>query len=274
MMEFTTLLESAAITENGRFHLLMEGGAQTNEKFQVFYAEHSAQMHSLYLHPQLADIRNYGPWVFAVQDKNDLGKMMETIPGIVGVIASPDSPGLLAARLSVACTMIRPDEEVALVRFYSRKVISLLAQCHDQEWHSFMFNGITQWWVPEEVSWQQITLLASTAENPQDHAVRPGADIWQKIEDKPEVGSVLNQWQKMPASQHFPPCSQRDMVTKALEKAREAGMPEGVNVKLYALYYLNGGKKILESEEMQLSLQKVREGKTSLTKILTGYSAS
>lgn len=112
MMEFTTLLKSAAITENSRFHLLMEGGAQNNENSQVFYAEHSAQMHSLYLHPQLADIRNYGPWVFAVQDKNDLGRMMETIPGIVGVIASPDSSGLLAARLSVACTMIRPDEEV------------------------------------------------------------------------------------------------------------------------------------------------------------------
>jgi hypothetical protein len=45
------------------------------------------------------------------------------------------------------------------------------------------------------------------------------------------------------------------MVIKALEKSQVAEMPVGTDRKLYALYYLNGGKKSLESEGMKDSLQ-------------------
>jgi len=58
-------------------------------------------------------------------------------------------------------------------------------------------------------------------------------------------------------------------VVKALRKAKEAGLTEGADNKLYALYYLDGGKKRLESVEMQDPLQKVRRGEISLAQVLT-----
>lgn len=158
------------------------------------------------------------------------------------------------------------------MRFYTRHVINLLAQCGEQEWHNLLFKDIVQWWSPFEYGWQQIIIKPPKTKNARDHTLRLDDDIWQQIADKPAVSSVLIQWQNMPTSQHFPPCIQRDMVIKALDKAQVAGMTPGVDSKLYALYYLNGGKKILESEVMQISLQNVKQGKVSLAQILTHHS--
>lgn len=275
MIESTALAEFAAETENGYFYLLLEGGTQETQAFEAFYTLNASEMYSLYLHPQLAEFKNYGPWLQAVKNNNELTQKIKDTPGVVGVIATKSClSGALAAQLSYACTVIGPDDTTALIRFYTRQVISLLAQCGEQEWHTFLFRNITRWWAPLEGGWQPVPLLASTAENPRDHAVRINEEIWQQIMDEPEVGAILTQWQKMPASQHFPPCSQRDMVIKALEKARLAGMPAGVDSKLYALYYLNGGKKILESEGMQVSLGKVSQGEVSLKEILSNALAS
>jgi hypothetical protein len=58
-------------------------------------------------------------------------------------------------------------------------------------------------------------------------------------------------------------------VVKALRKAKEAGLTEGADSKLYALYYLDGGKKRLESVEIQDPLQKVSRGEISLAQVLT-----
>lgn len=98
--------------------------------------------------------------------------------------------------------------------------------------------------------------------------MRLNDEIWQQIADKLEVSSVLTQWQKMPMSQHFTPCVQRDMVIKALGKAKIAGITTPLDQKIYALYYLNGGKKSLESEEMQGALLRVSQGKISLADVL------
>ncbi|WP_235896339.1 DUF4123 domain-containing protein [Yersinia rochesterensis] len=251
----------------------MEGGAQSPEEFQAFYAAYSSDLYSLFLHPQLTDARNYGPWLFAVDDREKLPKYMADTPGIAGVIISSCYPGSLAAQLSYGCTMIRPDNTTALIRFYTRHVISLLAQCDEQEWHTFLFQDIVQWWAPSEEAWRQITIKPSKVENARNRTLKLDEEIWQQIADKPAISTVLTQWQKMPSSQHFPPCAQRDMVIKALDKAQIAGMADGVDSKLYALYYLNGGKKVLESEEMQISLRNVSEGKVSLVQILTHHAA-
>ncbi|CBJ45068.1 hypothetical protein EAM_0394 [Erwinia amylovora ATCC 49946] len=45
-----------------------------------------------------------------------------------------------------------------------------------------------------------------------------------QIADKLEISSVLTQWQKMPSGQHFPACSQCNMVVKVLDKARMVGI--------------------------------------------------
>ncbi|MNL61591.1 hypothetical protein D3C87_1855370 [compost metagenome] len=58
------------------------------------------------------------------------------------------------------------------------------------------------------------------------------------------------------------------MVKKALNKASEARMKTGTEQKLYALFYLNGGKKILASENMQSAFENVAQGKVSLEQVL------
>ena len=78
----------------------------------------------------------------------------------------------------------------------------------------------------------------------------------------------------MPSSQHVPACVQRDMVRKALNKASEAKMKAGTEQKLYALYHLNGGKKNLESDDIQAALEKVVQGKVSLEYVLFKHAQS
>ena len=270
-MDATRMIQTLPESNNASMFLLLEGGAQTTDAFQAFYNEHASAMHSLYLHPQLAEARNYGPWLFAIRDKEALETRIKSTPGLVAVIASSRSGGALAVQLSAACTIISPAGKAAVVRFYMHNVISLLAGCSDREWHRFLFNGISQWWLPKKDEWHPVNIPSSLVTDARSCAIQLNEKEWQYLMDKPEVAAVLAAWQKMPSSQHFPPCVQRDMVKKALNKASAAKMKAGTEQKLYALYYLNGGKQMLESVDIQRALDNVTEGKVSLEYVLTNY---
>lgn len=259
--------------ETEHLYLLFEAGVQTPEAFQNFYAQHQPMLHSLYIHPQLIEFKEYGPWLLAVENKERLAEYLETLPGCVGVVASPRYLSSVAIQLSRGCTLVGPNRRTALVRFYASQVIRPLAECADQEWHAFLFRDITQWWTPGEEGWQPVIVLPSTVENAREPIIRLDDKIWQQIADKPDVSAVLREWQKMPASQHFPPCAQREMVVKALSKALAAGLTVPSDQKLYALYYLNGGKKTLESDAVCDILPKVSLGKISLIQVLKKISA-
>ncbi|HID8745093.1 TPA: DUF4123 domain-containing protein [Enterobacter mori] len=273
-MDVTKMMQALSESTHTHLFLLLEGGAQTPEAFQAFYNEHVSALYSLYLHPQLAEFRNYGPWLFAIRDKEELMARITSTPGLTAVIASSRSAGALAVQLSAACTMISPEGAATLVRFYMHDVIRLLAGLNEREWHSLLFRDISQWWAPGENEWRQIHIPASTVINARDSAIRLNHKEWRHITDKPVVSVVLAAWQKMPSSQHFPACAQRDMVIKALNKASEAKMKAGTEQKLYALYYLNGGKKNLESDDIQVALEKVIQGKVSLEYVLFKHAHS
>ncbi|POU70675.1 hypothetical protein C3387_23780 [Leclercia sp. LSNIH6] len=267
-MDVTKMMQALPESTTTQLFLLLEGGAQTPDAFQDFYNEHASALYSLYLHPQLAEFKNYGPWLFALKNKEALQRYIESIPGITAVIASSRSGGALSVQLSAACTIISPDGAAALVRFYTRNVINLLASRNDREWHCILFRGVSQWWSPEENGWHPVNIPSSLIINARDSAIRLNKEEWQYIADEPEVTSVLTAWQKLPSSQHIPPCVQRDMVKKALNKACEAKMKSGTEQKLYALFYLNGGKKILESVTIQSALENVVQDKVSLEQVL------
>lgn len=272
-MDIKTLLQSIPAMDNKHhLYLLIEGGAQAPEQFQAFQATQSSVMSSLFLHPQLISARKYGPWLLAIDNKEEFSETVESIPGIVGVIISSHSLGVLALQLSYACTVICPDKTTVLTRFYTQQVINTLAQCHEQEWHHFLFKDIVQWWTPADTGWQPIELQPSTIKYARERVLSLDEETWQQIADKPEVSTLLAQWQQKPTSQHFPPCVQRDMVIKALGKAQSAGLTVGADRKLYALCYLEGGKKWLESAEMQSSLERVIKGEISLSQLLLGKS--
>lgn len=271
-MDATQLIRALPEPTGENIFLLLEGGAQAVEAFRAFYSNHSSTLRSLYLHPQLSQAQEYGPWLLALKNKGELKAHLQHTPGLCAVIVSTRSVGALAVQLSSACTIISPQGKAVLARFYTHSVISLLASCNDREWHSLLFSDISQWWTPGENEWQQIPLMPSQVIHARDSAIRLNNEEWQQISDSPTVSVVLEQWQKMSSSQHFPPCVQREMVIKALRKAQEAQMKAGEAQKLYAFYYLNGGKKVLESEAFKPAIQKVIQGKVSLQYALLNHT--
>ncbi|MEB6335704.1 DUF4123 domain-containing protein [Serratia rhizosphaerae] len=247
MMDNTALL--AALPENTEENicLLFEAGAQPEEDFLTFKTKHENRLHSLYIHPQLTEFQNYGPWLLEVDDKEQLKGYLETLPGCVAVIISRRYPPSLAVQLSRGCTLVPPEGAAVLTRFYAGHVIEVLAACAEHDWHAYLFNGITQWWLPGETQWQLLAITPSEVENPVNHIIRLDNVTWQQIADKPEVTSVLREWQKMPTSKAFPPCAQRLMVIKALKKAERMELERPEDRILYALFFLNGGRKMPES---------------------------
>lgn len=246
-MDITALLQTWPNNRNAHIYLLFEAGAQTLEDFRIFHAEHASSMYSLYIHPQLEEFQDYGPWLLEAENQTQLNGYLDILPGIVGIIVAHRHLSSVAIQLSRGCTVVGPDDHTSLVRFYAQHVLKILALSAESDWHAFLFRDIERWWVPVKDGWEQIIIPASVAFKPVNQVVHLEKESWQQIADKPEVSSVLTQWQKMPSSQLFPPCAQRDMVVKALRKAKDAGLPEGTNSKLYALYYLNGEKAMLES---------------------------
>lgn len=271
-MDKTLLLSTLPDCVNQNIYLLFEAGAQSRESFQAFHAQSTSNLYSLYLHPQLTEFQLYGPWLLRVNNKTQLARFTDEIPGCTGVVLSHRHLSSLAIQLSRGCTIVAPDGTTALVRFYARHVIDVLAQAGEQDWHAFLFRDITQWWVPGERQWQRlfITAAGETLANPIIHLDQKS---WQDISDPPLIGNILQQWQKMSAARHFPPCTQRAMVLKAVKKAQSAGLSSPQDQTLYAFYYLSGGKVLLESELLDPLLHQVNRGEKGLRDALKHLSA-
>lgn len=268
-MDTTVLLAALPTSIEENICLLFEAGAQPETEFLAFKAKHENRLHSLYIHPQLAEFQDYGPWLLEIDNTAQLQGYLDTLPGCVAVIASTRYPPSLAVQLSRGCTIVPPDGSTALVRFYASHVIEVLAGCARADWQAFLFNDITQWWLPGEAQWLSLSIASSETQHPSEHIIRLDKITWQQIADKPEVTSVLNEWQKMPTSQGFPPCAQRLMVVKALNKSEGVGLEKPADRMLYALCYLNGGKEMLESEPVCKSLPTVVAGKQQLAEVLS-----
>lgn len=272
-MDTTVLMAALPGRAEENICLLFEAGAQSEENFLAFKARHENRLHSLYIHPQLLEFQNYGPWLLEIDNTEQLNGYLDTLPGCVTIIVSTRYPPSLAVQLSRGCTIVPPDNSTALVRFYANHVIKVLAVCAGRDWHAYLFNGITQWWLPGEAQWQSLSIVPSETEHPTDHIIRLDKATWQQIADKPEVTNVLNEWKKMPASQGFSPCAQRLMVIKALKKSEAAGLISPQDKKVYALCYLNGGRAKLESDSLRAALPNVVSGVRSLADVLIHFTA-
>lgn len=272
-MDKTALLAALPVKPDESICLLFEAGAQPEEAFLAFKASHESRLHSLYIHPQLTELQNYGPWLLEVNDKEQLKAYLETIPGCVAVIISTRYPPSLAVQLSRGCTIVPPEGTAVLVRFYASHVVQVLANCAAHDWHASLFRGITRWWIPAEAQWQPLSIPASCNENSADHVIRLDNATWQRITDKPEITSVLKEWQTMPTSRGISPCAQRLLVIKALNKADKVGLEKPVDRMLYAICYLNGAKKMLESERFSAALPRILNGQISLSQVISGISS-
>lgn len=193
---------------------------------------------------------------------------LASLQGCAAVIVSSRYPSMLALQLSRGCTIVQPDGSTELTRFYASHVMEVLAQHADCDWHAFLFNGITHWWFPGETQWQALAIKPSEVDKPANHIIKLDKATWQQIMDKPEVTSVLKEWQKMPTSRVFPPCAQRLMVVKALNKAEIVGLSRTEDRGLYALCYLDGRKDILASETLREQLSNIIQGSKSLSDVV------
>ncbi|WP_368656791.1 DUF4123 domain-containing protein [Pantoea agglomerans] len=267
-MDSTELITTLSCSPDENICLLFEAGAQLEADFLAFKEQYKDRLHSLYVHPQLTEFQNYGPWLLEIESAEQLPGWLSTVPGCAAVIVSTRFPSLLALQLSRGCTIVQPDGSTELTRFYASHVMKMLAQGAGCDWHAFLFNDITQWWFPGERQWQALTIKPSEVDKPTKHIIRLDKATWQQITDKPEVTSILKEWQKMPTSKAFPPCAQRLMVVKALNKAELVGLSCIEDRELYALCYLAGRKDILESETLKEYLSNVIYGNKSLSDVV------
>lgn len=271
-MDSTELITALSCSSDENISLLFEAGAQPEADFLAFKEQHAHRLHSLYIHPQLTEFQNYGPWLLEIDNAEQLPDYLTSLPGCAAVIVSTRYSSMLSVQLSRGCTIVQPDGSTALTRFYASHVIGVLAQCAGNDWHAFLFNGITQWWLPGETQWQALVIKPPEADKPTNPIIRLDKATWEQITDKPEVTSVLREWQKMPTSRKFPACAQRLMVIKALNKSKESGLLSAADQKVYALYYLNGGRQELESDALKVALPKVLNGTQSLAEVLVNLA--
>lgn len=271
-MDSTELITALSCSPDENICLLFEAGAQPEADFLAFKVQHALRLHSLYIHPQLTEFQNYGPWLLEIDNAERLPDYLASLQGCAAVIVSARFASLLAVQLSRGCTIVQPDGSTELTRFYASHVMEVLAQRADCDWHTFLFNGITQWWFPGEMKWQPLDIIPSEVEMPTNHIIRLDKATWQQITDKPEVTSVLSEWQKMPTSRAFPPCAQRSMVIKALNKSKESGLLSAADQKVYALYYLSGGRQELESDALRAALPNVMNETQSLAEVLVNLA--
>lgn len=271
-MDSTELITALSCSSDENISLLFEAGAQPEADFLAFKEQHAHRLHSLYIHPQLTEFQNYGPWLLEIDNAEQLPDYLTSLPGCAAVIVSTRYSSMLSVQLSRGCTIVQPDGSTALTRFYASHVIGVLAQCAENDWHVFLFNGITQWWLPGETQWQALVIKPLEADKPTNPIIRLDKATWEQITDKPEVTSVLREWQKMPTSRAFPPCAQRLMVIKALNKSKKSGLLSAADQKVYALYYLNGGRPELESDALKVALPKVLNGTQSLAEVLVNLA--
>ncbi|WP_234008274.1 DUF4123 domain-containing protein [Cronobacter sakazakii] len=157
-MNNTALFTALSVTREEKISLIFEAGAQPEADFLTFRDKNDKRLHSLYIHPQLTALQNYGPWLLEVDGTEQLQSDMNTLPGSVAVIVSTLNRPFLAIQLSRACTIVQPGGATTLVRFYANHVITVLATCADYGWHACLFDGITQWWLSARMKSPVITI--------------------------------------------------------------------------------------------------------------------
>ncbi|EEZ5323369.1 DUF4123 domain-containing protein [Escherichia coli] len=216
--------------------ILFEGGALSQEMLQIIMEHYKYRRISLYQLPDLKKVAAYGPWLVCIESEKDLAMVLVGKLPVAGIV-------------------------------FSELPLEQLASRPDMEWHPVMFSQIESWWMLEDTRWQRLNMPFPAANNSDEtvEIITLDEPLWQKIADRGDVSALLREWRTMKTSEHFPPCIQRNMVEKALNKAQAVGLTKPLDQKIYALSYLNGKKAYLESAEFQAMLEKVKRNEISLS---------
>lgn len=252
--------------------VLFEAGLLDNKTLRQVCELADGKMRTLFVHPQLEHLVAVGPWLIQIAQTDD------TIPNILeqqgvlrGIIWSDLLLPQLAEQLSWGCVVQSPEKTGTLLRFYTPDALQHLALRNDLSWHPELFNGIESWYIStEKQRWKVLFLPRSNNAPPcvKQNIVILDNELWSALSGDHEVTALLKVWQQQPQSSHFPICSQRAIVRKALDKAKQAGLVLPIDKKIYALHYLSGGNQSIHSEAMSLALNNVINNKITLAEAL------
>lgn len=81
-MDTTALLAAFPVRAEEALCILFEAGAQPESSFLAFKDRHEGRLHSLYIHPQLKELQDYGPWLLEVDDKEQLWGLLCCMRGL------------------------------------------------------------------------------------------------------------------------------------------------------------------------------------------------
>lgn len=253
-------------------YALFEAGLVENKILREICASASNQMRSLFVHPQLESLISVGPWLIKITDLNDtIPDVLDKQGALRGIIISSLALPQLAEQLSWGCIVKSPDDKGLLLRFYTPYVLQHLSKRNDLNGYSALFNGIDKWFVPNiDQRWWPLSLTTPlNIEYDKTHkTIELDQALWELLNGDTDVSALLRVWIQQPQSKNFPACIQRAMVHKALDKVQQAGLSRPIDKKIYALHYLSGGNKAIQSSDMTRALEKVTAGNITLSEAL------
>lgn len=274
MMLLSELLIASHIAkaETASTYALFEAGLVENKILREICASASDRMRSIFIHPQLEPLVSIGPWIIKINDLNDtIPYTLEKQGALHGIIISSVALPQLAEQLSWGCVVKSPANKGVLMRFYTPHVLQSLSHRNDLNGYSTLFARVDNWFIPSfEMQWQPLDLKVplTTGHEKCQKTIELDQPFWDSLHGDADVCSLLRIWLQQPQSKNFPVCIQRAMVHKALSKAQKAGLSRPLDKKIYALHYLNGGNKAVQSLDMALALKKVAAGNITFTEAL------
>ena len=202
----------------------------------------------LYLHDDLFELVNLGPWLWQCAVKNEALLMELVHQGhVVGLIDSDLPLAQLQQQLALGVRVIEPEGRYSqLLRFYTPQALPLLLEQPQAPWYGGLFGHIDRWWLREcDGSWRELALYTPPAEQ---ELVQLTPELHQALQGSPLAHRLLALWAEGDNFNLFPSCERMAMVRKALGKAEQAGASEA-QLLSWALAYLEGGNNALIEEQ-------------------------
>lgn len=148
----------------------------------------------LYLHDDLFELVNLGPWLWQCSQQNEglLAELAEQ-GHVVGLIDSDRSIEALQEQLALGARVMEPGGKFSmLLRFYTPYALPLLLDQQDAPWLGGLFGGINRWWLREcNGHWRELVLSIPQAE---PALVQLTPALYQELEGSPQAHRLLALW--------------------------------------------------------------------------------
>lgn len=224
--------------------------------------------HEAFLH-----LQQEGPWLvsFEKDAKAQLADLQVALgkSAVLGWLSSYLQAGELCQHLGHALIAQAQNEQAVLLRSYTPKVMPVLHERNDCEWHAWLFGPINDWWIESEgelKNYQGGRLKAL----PDYQPITLDAALLQRLAIDPQALALLEELEKCAPHVFVSDChgARLDQVHQALDRARQSGLKHPDDHLLFATLTLMERTPLDETAQWQQILKGVIENGLALSEAL------